>query len=423
MGIGLVLLIGVGVVMLTGVVRARRRRAGPPPAPAVPLPTVEVVALGISGSGKTVYLASLFHELHVPIDDRPYYLHADAEHRVSLSAVLREVSDANRPWPAGTMVGQTRRFTFDCLARTGQAWTPVLRISYLDYAGEVLELARGENLTALRELETSVERADAVLGMLDGRQLLRFLHGEPAGASYLAAAIQPMLGMMLATRSPIYLVITKWDIVRGFGEDDTADDNDRLELVRHALFTLPQLRGLVQTRNIVRLIPVSAVGPRFATLDPATGRIDKRADGRLEPVNVEVPLAAVVPDLLKRLALSFDLAAHASLNTQLRQLMKLSPAQWGGALASVLTKPAGAAVRTALSSVIGRPYGEELAGMLLEWMARPYRDKGSQVTAFRSEAEQRLAALSEARIGLLEHFQKTMYLFESKLPASRLWLS
>jgi hypothetical protein len=410
----------IGLVLLA---LFRRQRATAPPAPELPVPTVEVVALGISGSGKTVFLASLFHELHVPIGDRPYFLRTDAEQRVGLSGVLREISDSSRPWPSGTTVGQTRRFMFECMARTPDGWAPVLRLSYLDYAGEVLERAHADSLTALRDLEAQVERADAVLGMLDGRRILQFLKGEPAGRSYLTAAIQPVLGMMVTTPSPIYLLITKWDIVRDFGEPEGADDNARLALVRHAMLSLPQLQGLVQIRNIVRLIPVSAVGPSFATLDPATGRIDKRSDGQLQPVNVEVPLAAVVPDLLKRFALKFDWEANVSVNTQLRQLMRLSPGEWSGAIAELLAKPAGAAVRTALAGVIGRPYSTELVSMLLGWMGKPYRDKGVQVAAFRDEAEQRLAAVGQARIAVLEHFQKTMYLFENELPASRLWLS
>jgi hypothetical protein len=412
----------VGVFAVAGLAAAlRRRRPGRErAAPEIPVPAVEVVALGISGSGKTVYLASLFHELHVPLDGRPYFLSADAEQRVSLSAVLREVSDAERPWPAGTMVGQTRRFTFDCLARVADGWVPVLRVGYLDYAGEVLELAQGEHLAALRELEAQIGRADAVLGMLDGRQLLRYLRGEPGGSAYVSASIQPMLGLMISASSPAYLVITKWDLVRGFGEPDDADDNTRLDLVRQALLTQAQLRGLVQVRNVVRLIPVSAVGPHFARLDPATGRIAKRADGRLEPQNVEIPLAAVVPDLMRRFAANFDWQANASVNDQLRRLMRLSPGEWGGAVAEVLTKPAGAAVRAALGAVIGRPYSTELVTMLLDWLSRPYRDKGEQVHAFRSEADRRLAAVGEARTAVLEHFQKTMYVFEARLPASRL---
>src|SRR5204863_991451 len=97
-------------------------------------------------------------------------------------------SDPERPWPPGTAVGQSRRFSFDCLARTQDQWEPVLRINYLDYAGEVLEQTSGEDgAAALRDLEAHVKRADAVLGMLDGRRVLQYLNGAAAGRAYMSA--------------------------------------------------------------------------------------------------------------------------------------------------------------------------------------------------------------------------------------------
>ncbi|HZN76723.1 MAG TPA: hypothetical protein VFC00_34285 [Micromonosporaceae bacterium] len=416
-GLGLVaLVIGLLAVLLA---RPRRSRVAPPAADAVP--TVEIVALGISGSGKTVFLASLFHELHVPLGGRPYFLGTDAEQRVTLSGVLREVSDPTLPWPPGTMVGQTRRFTFDCLSKVDDRWRPVLRLNYLDYAGEVLEHTSEGGRQALQQLETYVKGADAVLGMLDGRRIVEFMRGAAGGRTYLTAAIQPMLGIMAATHCPIYLVITKWDIVRGFGEPENADDNTRLDRVRDALLSLPQLRGLVNMRSIVRLIPVSAVGPDFATLDATTGRIDKRADGMLQPMNVEVPIAAVLPDLFRRVAATMDVRVSAGVDAQVREMMRLSPLQWSSAIAHFLTRPAGAAVRATLDIVLGRSYGSEVVGLLLDWMGRPYRRKGEQVAAFRTDAERQLAEVSQARIAIVEHFHKTMYVFEDRLPASRLW--
>src|SRR5262245_14861445 len=174
-------LVVLGVLCSAGLVSAllsaRKRRPPGPSAVGGSIPTVEIVSLGISGSGKTVFLASLFHELHVPLGGRPYFLGADAQQRVALSGVLREVSDPTLPWPPGTMVGQTRRFTFDCLSKMDDRWHPVLRINYLDYAGEVLEYHSEDGRQALQHLEAHVMRADAVLGMLDGRRIVEFMRG------------------------------------------------------------------------------------------------------------------------------------------------------------------------------------------------------------------------------------------------------
>jgi hypothetical protein len=230
-----------------------------------------------------------------------------------------------------------------------------------------------------------------------------------------------MLGITAATHCPIYLVITKWDIVRGFGEPENDGDNERLDRVRNALLSLPQLRGLVNMRSIVRLIPVSAVGPDFATFDVGSGRIDKRADGTLRPMNVEVPIAAVLPDLFRRVAATMDAQAHAGVDAQVRDMMRLSPLQWGSAVTQFLARPAGVAVRASLDLVLGREYGSKVVGLVLDWMGKPYRQQGQRVAAFRTEAERRLAEISQARIAVLEHFHKTMYVFEDRMPASRVW--
>ncbi len=423
MSLVVLILGGLGAAaVVIAVVSRRRGRATQTAPPVVPVPTVELVALGVSGAGKTVYLASLFHELHVPHGDRPYFLTTSAEQRVALSGVLREVSDPTQPWPAGTAVGQTRTFGFDCLARSADEWTPVFRINYLDYAGELLEHSRTD-ATALHELEGYLGRADAVLGMLDGRRIAQYLRGEPAGRTYLHATVQPMLGLMTTVRGAIYLVITKWDIVRDFGEPEGADDNTRLDHVRQALLALPQLSGLAQLRGIVRLIPVSAVGDDFARVNPATGAIEKRADGTFRPTNVEIPVAAVLPDLFRRIDAALGAQTSAALDAQVRGMMRLTPAQWGSGVAQFMARPAGMAVRAALDAVVGRPYSGELVGMLIDWLGEPYRQKGEQVATFRSAAERQAAAVSQGRVAVLEHFRKTMYLFEARLPGSRLWSS
>ena len=89
----------------------------------------------------------------------------------------------------------------------------------------------------------------------------------------LAAERGDLLGMLVAARSPIYLIITKWDIVRGFGEAADADDNTRLDLVRHAMLTQPQLRGLVQTRGMA--LPNDDLSPSDLILPPADASLDE----------------------------------------------------------------------------------------------------------------------------------------------------
>jgi hypothetical protein len=88
-------------------------------------------------------------------------------------------------------------------------------------------------------------------------------------------------------------VITKWDLLR----DLDVEDDARLKRVRKFLMSNQGFRDLVEahgSHRVVRLIPVSAVGPDFAEVDEQ-GPIAKLPDGQMRPSNVDVSLAAVVP--------------------------------------------------------------------------------------------------------------------------------
>ncbi|MCA1672940.1 MAG: hypothetical protein LC799_12340, partial [Actinobacteria bacterium] len=293
----------------------RRRRTPESPfrsadrAIVAPVPTFRVIALGVAGSGKTVFLSSMFHTLNVPMPGRSYFLETDISHRVYLSNVFDEISDTAEAWPRGTRTGETREIAFDCVAFDEGVKHQVFRISYLDYAGELLESEQEAGSTALSELTEHIQNAHAVIGILDGYRVLQYLRNEPAGRRYFRSTIQPTIGIMVGATCPIHFVLTKWDLVRGFGEADNADDNTRLSLVRQALLDNVQIRALVDTHSwsnrIIRLIPVSAVGPDFAQMDHADHML-KRPDGEVKPTNVEAPLAAILPDVFSQVKPALD---------------------------------------------------------------------------------------------------------------------
>src|SRR6185312_628878 len=101
------------VLTLVSVTRARKNKPAtrnvgaetelesqPEPRP----PTFKVVALGLSGSGKTVLLASMFHHLNYVTSLRNYFLDATPEQRVKLNTIYRTISDTDQGWPRGTRV-------------------------------------------------------------------------------------------------------------------------------------------------------------------------------------------------------------------------------------------------------------------------------------------------------------------------------
>jgi len=417
------LAISLVVKALLGLLNRRSRppavATGAPPA----LPTFRVVALGGPGAGKTVYLSSLFHTLSYRTPERSYHLSTDPAQRIALGSLYRAVSDTSKPWPKGTHRGETREFVFDCMAAdgTGDAHR-VLRMSYLDFAGELIQEESDDGGKALADLAGRIEEADALLGMIDGLKVLKLLRGEPEGRSYFQHGLQPMFGFMQNAKCPIHLVVTKWDLVRDFGEPDDADDEFRLGRVIDALLQYEHIRALVyvySSRQIVRLIPVSAVGSDFVQLD-TDGKVVKRADGHMRPTNVEVPLCAVLPDLFRQVESSLDESLKRELDRALWKEIGSDSATIASGIGQLLARPAGAALRVALQGALGRDLGTEASSMFVQWIARPLDDKDREVGRSRKARELHLAELQRLRRNVLDDFARSVMRLEASMPNSQL---
>ncbi len=377
------------------------------------LPILQLVTLGVAGSGKTVLLSSMFHTAHVPTPDRPYFLETDAAHRVFLSRVFDEVADTAEPWPRGTRVGESRTIGLDCVSYREGVKHAIFRLGYLDYAGELLDSEPEAGSTALGALERSIASAHGLLGILDGHRVLQYLRNEPEGRRYLRSTLQPMIGIMAGATCPIHFALTKWDLVHGFGEPADADDAVRLSLVREALLSSQEIRSLVETHGygglVVRLIPVSATGPDFATVD-GSGHVVKQQGARVRPCNVDVPLAAVLPDLFGQLDLSLEPALAGAAADAARTRARASAEDAERALAMFQLRPAGQRLRQALEQRLG-PQGGALAGMFLDWKGLALGER---------PADRPGPSAGEARARIVAHFCSTLERVEAELPASRL---
>jgi hypothetical protein len=419
-----ILLVALAMAIGVRILIRRQRQAAPSgDAVAAASPTFRVVALGVSGSGKTVFLASMFHRLHVRSPGGSYFLETDAAQRVALGQVFGKIADARAPWPPGTDVGQTREFTFDCMAFNEGTKHKIMTINYLDFAGELLESQQEAGGTALTDLEQRIKGAHALLGMIDGHRVLQMLRQEPAGHAYFHSTIQPMIGFMASATCPIHFVLTKWDLVRGFGEPPDASDDVRLRLVRDALMDAMQLDALVSrqgvVRRIVRLIPVSAVGVDYARIDEH-GQVVKRPEGVPRPTNLEAPLSAVLPDLFRQVEASLDASVRAEIDARVRSHMRLSPRDTVALAARLLGAPAGLILRTGLQLGTSRAYGDEVVTMFLDWMGSPFADKTGVVEQSRREAEQHTELIRELRDEMFKEFETTVLRLEVDLSASRL---
>lgn len=400
----------------------QRREPASGDAVAAQVPTFRVVALGVSGTGKTVFLASMFRNLSFQAPDRSFFLETELGQRVALSKIYSAVADTSQPWPTGTRVGETREFLFDCVAfDEDRNKHQILQISYLDYAGELLEEEQQLGATALSDLKTRIQNAHGLLGMIDGYRLRQLMLNESAGRFYFEHSLEPMLGILQGASCPIHLVITKWDLLRGFGEGDEADDNDRLTLVAQALMSHPHFSSLVNhsANRIIRLIPVSAVGSNFVEIDKG-GQVVKRPDGRVRATNVEVPVCAVLPDLFRQVQMSLDDSVRKNLDSEIRGRLRVGAAEFGAALTSFLRRPTGAALRSVMRSVVGKEFGNDALALFVHWAGYAFDARARVLGSFRNEQERRMQAVQQTRSAVLSDFERAVLRLEAHLPASLL---
>ena len=336
-------------------------------------PLLRVVALGLDGAGKTVLLASQFHTLSTPDSERRFFLDVDWEQENYLAGLFNTVSDPLAPWPRATRIGNLHEFVFGCTAHDlADVERTLFQISYLDYAGELLASepldeshdplhpVTGEQ-GAIKELKARVRAADALLLILDGRRMLQLLRGEDAGKDYFEWRMAPLLAVARRAKCPVQLILTKWDLVRTF---DDSDEEELLHKVRDELLSNPRVELIVQAQRSrnqrVRLIHVSAVGPGFADLN-AEGEVVKRRDGRVEPVHVDVPLCAVLPDVLRQLE-----RESAAVRVEIkREIGRRKSANAAAIVRSVLESPAGRSLQTAASGLVGRWVVELFVALLV----------------------------------------------------------
>jgi hypothetical protein len=415
---GVVFLV-LAVAVLTAAVgffRSRRRQHAPPPAaPGEDVPTFHVVALGPRGSGKTLLLASMYHQMQTS-SGRSYFLTAPYDQVVLLNQWFTDVADTSRDWPSGTAVGETRDFTFTVRTRapSGALYT-VLRLGYLEYAGGLLTDVQAPGTTSQADLLARIGSAHALIGIIDGYRIRQCLDGRPEGQMRLQQSLTAMISLMMLVASPITFVVTKWDLLN----DIDVDEDARLRRVRKLLMSNQGFYDLVQVHSahrVVRLVPVSAVGPDFAEIDPQ-GMVAKLPDGHVRPTNVDVPLAAVVPDVFEQVELSLDKATLKAALDEVRRMARPGPAT---ALAEL-----GAFVARTAGKVLGAlgPHAAFVADAAVELFGSREEatdDRADRVDRRLQTVGRAVDEYRTARRKVIRDFQSRVDVLEGRLPSSRL---
>lgn len=443
------ILISAGVALITWLLakqrsgRTRPRRAdvskdrAPPIEIGGTLPTFNLIALGGQETGKTVLLASMFRRLTTEMSDGGFRLQTSLDQSVHLTNLYATLANLNAAWPPGTQPGETRSFTFECVGSAGGDEFPILNFNYLDYAGELLGgaapragldqgetgLDQGEN--SQKDLEQRIEAAHALFGIIDGQRMQGYLRGDPESRLYIENSIIPMIGIMRKAKCPLHFILTKWDLFDGAAASDEAmDENERLAAVRDKLIEQAPIRNLIEHRRrekrIVRLIPVSAIGKQFATID-AQGRMVKSKNGRLRPINVEIPLCAVLPDLFAQIEEQLDKANQDTIMAERRARARLTPKESLAAVGKFLGLPAGMALTVAANIAVGRnAFSDRIADVFIDWVGRPFDEKMARVDMVVGDARQQLSEVRLARNAVLLEFSERMVVLKRQLPASDL---
>lgn len=318
--------------------------ASPPAAPADDsddTPAFKVVAIGDGAAGKTNFLAMLYQHLSGdPDSERGYHLSTDMERRIVLDRQADQAASPGMEWAQSTeWVDDHIKLSFQVPLVGGPA--EVLHILYTDYPGEYLRDDTAGNKEQRESLRQAIAEADAMFMLVDGERMLNAFQGggehEREFSASLRATVAEVQRGPAVHRSraapPLQVLITKWDLL--------VDAGFTLEQARDALVREKNFRGMLVARDKkttqdeqkdrrkkrsrvagsapgrVRIIPVSVLGPGAVELVvqdlngvPTEMRV-KREGFLHRPINLDVPLAAILPDRLDQIL--------ADMSPQMRQ--------------------------------------------------------------------------------------------------------
>ncbi|MFN6485908.1 MULTISPECIES: hypothetical protein [unclassified Nostoc] len=250
----------------------------------------KIVTLGASGAGKTVFLASMFKALSTQKNSNFKLDVEDPNKRKLLNSTYTQILTGDT-WPPGTK--NISEWTFTCQIQTEDFDKyNACQFTYFDYAG-----GRLTDIEKDEDLENVVQQADTVLGLLDGQKIYAWLNGSDQLRAnvFLSTDLPNILKRMQKLTVPVHFVITKWDVL---------NQKFTLSQIREKLLTIPAFAQLIKSRgeadSIVRIIPVSAIGLEFATLQP-DGSMRKNPGKIPFPFLLEAPISCVLPDRLQQL--------------------------------------------------------------------------------------------------------------------------
>ena len=250
---------------------------------------IKILPLGMSGSGKSVYLAALYEKLSQKRKDTCFSMQTSYQFGLELAQTYTSIKNPSEPWPPGTIGSDYNDYAFDCVvSNQGGEEFCLMKLLYLDFPGGLL---RGDGRD--QRFLDRLEETDAFLIFLDGVQIFQALKGSNEAKDRLTDDLRMILNPLRAgVRKPVHFVVSKWDVL---------ESEYPLGAVAALLRDVEAFSTFIEQRKFLgrgtRLIPVSAVGSKFAKLN-SDGHMDKIERARAEPFNVDLPVSCLLFDLI-----------------------------------------------------------------------------------------------------------------------------
>ena len=268
----------------------------PVPAPRVPGDRVVcIMMLGFSASGKSVFLAGMWHYF-VYGDGDGIKFATDDSSAEALNGYCRELLKGKVP----TRTATTREWNFTVQARgLANNLIDAFTLVYVDYEGAELDrlFETPDDATAPPERKDSrvrqaIEEYDVIMGMLDGAKIAEIMRdsGDPEYAVWLE-----QLFFLIAGQSdkPVHLILTKCDLL-----DGQYTLGEIVEKLRGKYQPFDQFCSFPRMGK-KRLIPVAALGTNGFVSKGADGVMKINTAVKWDSTSVARPLVCTLPDVLE----------------------------------------------------------------------------------------------------------------------------
>jgi hypothetical protein len=259
-----------------------------------------------------------------------------------------------------------------------------------------------------QELFDDIKSAHGLIGVIDGRLLMTGPLKSLFNGPKLQRNLTVLVDVINRSKCPTTFIITKWDLLSKNG-----DEEKTLRRVKDLLFKDQHFANMIKQQaaagRTVRLIPVSAVGSTFAQWNGEN--VVKLRNGRIRPTNLEIPLSAVLPDLVDQAVAALD-------QQDRREILQAAGSPSGPN--PLIIKRVGVAIMEILGASVGFPVLGAVAGLggdiIVDYLTS--FGKPALTPAQRAQTAQLNADYRKARAHVLAVMRSDVISLEKRLPSS-----